>query len=139
MATTTTEKHDPPVLVAAFKEEGQLMSALASLEERRIGRDFIGVFVGEAGFGINGGGPLHLLSVLAPRRLHDEIRDSFSSSGAEAVGDVAEMRAIYRTIPHPGALDYYDMKLPMGEEFPQPSRRNGHSNGNGNGAEGRKE
>src|SRR3990170_6083148 len=100
MAVDTSEKQAPPILVAAFKEEGQLLSALASLEERRIGRDFIGVFVGAGEFGVNGGGPLHLLSVLAPRRLHDEIRASFSSSGAEAVGDVAEMRAVYRTVPH---------------------------------------
>ena len=133
MAIETTEKQAPPILVAAFKEESQLLSALASLEEHRIGRDFIGVFVGEAGFGINGGGPLHLLSVLAPRRLHEQIKDSFSSNGAEAIGDVAEMRAMYRTIPHPGALDYHDMKLPMGAEYPQPRRRNG------NGAGGRQE
>ncbi|MDP2950733.1 MAG: hypothetical protein Q8P22_14530 [Chloroflexota bacterium] len=133
MAGEITEKQVPPILVAAFKEESQLLSALASLEEQQIGRDFIGVFVGEAAFGVNGGHPLHLLSVLAPRRLHDEIRGSFSSSGAEAVGGAAEMQALYRTIPHPGALDYYDMKLPMGAEYPQ-ARRN-----NGNGAQGRRE
>ena len=129
MAVDIAEKRAAPVLVAAFKEEGQLLSALASLEERRIGRDFIGVFVGEGEFGVNGGGPLHLLSVLAPSRLHDEIRASFAGSGAEAVGDVAEMRAVYRTVPHPGALDYYDMKLPMGAEYPQPRRRNGNGAG----------
>ncbi len=133
MAGKITEKQAPPILVAAFKKESQLLSALASLEEHQIGRDFVGVFVGEAGFGVNGGGRLHLLSVLAPRRLHDEIRGSFSSSGAEAVGDAAEMRPIYRTIPHPGALDYFDMKLPMGAEYPQPR------SSNGNGANGRKE
>lgn len=126
------EKQAPPVLVAAFNSESQLQSALASLEERRIGPDFIGVFVGEAGFGVNGGGPLYLLSVLAPRRRHDEIRASFSGSGAEAVGDVAQMRAIYRTVPHPGASERHDMKLPMGAEYPQPRRKNasgadGHS------------
>ena len=126
MAVDTSEKQAPPILVAAFKEEHQLLSALASLDERRIGRDFIGVFVGEGEFGVNGGGPLHLLSVLAPRRLHDEIRASFSSSGAETVGDVPEMRAIYRTVPHPGALDYYDMKLPMGAEYPLPRRTSGN-------------
>lgn len=124
MAIDTAEKQ-APILVAAFGEEAQLLSALASLEERRIGRDFIGVFVGEAGFGVNGGGPLHLLSVLAPRRLHEEIRESFSGSGAEAVGGVAQMRAAYGTIPHPGALEHYDMKLPMGAEYPQLRRRNG--------------
>ena len=129
MAVDIAEKRAAPVLVAAFKEESQLLSALASLEERRIGRDFIGVFVGEGEFGVNGGGPLHLLSVLAPSRLHDEIRASFAGSGAEAVGDVAEMRAVYRTVPHPGALDYYDMKLPMGAEYPQPRRRNGNGAG----------
>lgn len=133
MATDIAEKA-PPILVAAFKHEGQLRAALASLEARHIGRDFIGVFVGEGAFGVNGGGPLHLLSVLAPRRLHDEIRASFSGSGAEAVGDVAEMRAIYRTVPHPGAFDHYDMKLPMGTEYPQPKRGK-----NGNGADGHSE
>lgn len=126
MVVESTEKA-PPILVAAFKEEHQLLSALTDLEERRIGRDFIGVFVGEGALGVNGGGPLHLLSVLAPRRLHEEIKAAFSSSGAEAVGDPAGMRAIYRTVPHPGAWDYHDMKLPMGAEYPQPRRRN--SNG----------
>ncbi len=126
MAVDTSEKQAPPILVAAFKEESQLLSALAGLDERRIGRDFIGVFVGEGEFGVNGGGPLHLLSVLAPSRLHDEIRASFAAGGAEAVGGVAEMRAVYRTVPHPGALDYHDMKLPMGAEYPLPRRSSGN-------------
>lgn len=125
MVVDSTEKA-PPILVAAFKEERQLLSALADLESRRIGRDFIGVFVGEGEFGVNGGGPLHLLSVLAPSRLHDEIRASFADNGAEAAGSVAEMRAVYRTVPHPGALEYHDMKLPMGAEYPQPRRSSGN-------------
>ncbi len=126
MAVDASERQDPPILVAAFKEESQLLSALASLDERRIGRDFIGVFVGEGEFGVNGGGPLHLLSVLAPSRLHDQIRASFADNGAEAAGGVAEMRAVYRTVPHPGALDYHDMKLPMGAEYPLPRRSSGN-------------
>ena len=117
----------PPVLVAAFTEEAQMEGALKALAERKVGPDFIGAFVGENGYEAGVPRSLHLLSVLAPRRLHEEIAAAFREHGAQDVGDVAAMRALYGHIPHPGSLDYQDMKLPMGPEYWQvvARRRNG--------------
>lgn len=122
-----TGEKQPPVLVAAFTEEAQMEGALKALAERKVGPDFIGAFVGENGYEANGVHRLHLLSVLAPRRLHEEIAAAFREHGAQAVGDVATMRAAFGHVPHPGSLDYQDMKLPMGPEYWQvvARRRNG--------------
>ncbi len=96
---------------------------MRQLEEGRIGRDFIGVLIGEDGREPNGQRELHLVSVLAPSRLHEEIRDAFGRCGAEVVGDRKEMASRYGVVPHPGALEDHDMKLPMGSEFPGPKAR----------------
>jgi len=114
----TTKKKEPPILVAEFPGEEQLWGTVHALEELKIGRDFIGVLISEDGHEPNSQGGLHLLSVLAPSRLHEEIRSAFSQSGATAVGNVKEMAGRYGTIPHPGAYEDHDMKLPMGLEYP---------------------
>lgn len=109
----------PPILVAAFSGERQLQEALVRLEERKIGRDFIGAYIGENGHNGHGPSDLFLISVLAPSRLQEDIKASFQECGALSVGGVAEMRAAYGIVPHPGALEYREMKLPMGDEYHQ--------------------
>jgi hypothetical protein len=123
---TTTEK-EAPILVAEFPGETQLWGAVQALEERGIGRDFIGVLISEDGLEPHGPQWLHLLSVLAPRRLHEEIRSAFAQCGATAIGSPKEMNGRHDTIPHPGAFEDRDMKLPMGLEYPdaRSGRRRG--------------
>ncbi len=123
----TTPKKWPPILVAEFPGEKQLSKALQALEERGIGRDFIGLLIGEDGHEPNGQQELHLLSVLAPSRLHEEIRSAFVESGATVVGDPKEMADRHSVIPHPGAFEDHEMKLPMGLEYPytRSARRRG--------------
>lgn len=117
MTTATTEKQ-APVLVAEFPGELELWTAVRALEERRIGRDFIGVFVGENGHQGDGPTEMFLLSVLAPSRLHDQISDAFVHSGATATGTVTEMARRHGLVPHPGAIEDRELKLPMGSEYP---------------------
>jgi len=112
-----TQEKQLPILVAAFPGEEQMEGALKALMERNIAPDFIGAFVGESDYEANGAARLHLLSVLAPRRLHAEIVAALREHGAEAVGDVATMRARYGQVPHPGCLDYQEMKVPIGPEY----------------------
>ena len=114
----TTAKKEAPILVAEFPGVEQLWGAVHALEERKIGRDFIGVLISENGHEPNGRRGLHLLSVLAPSRLHEGIRSDFDQSGATAIGNPQEMAARYGTVPHPGAFEDHDMKLPMGLEYP---------------------
>jgi len=121
MATTAKEA---PILVAEFPDEKQLWATVHVLEEHKIGRDFIGVLISEDGHESNGHRGLHLLSVLAPSRLHEEIRGAFAQHGATAVGSPREMLGRHGVIPHPGAIEDHDMKLPMGLEY--PDNRNGH-------------
>jgi len=128
----TTEK-EAPIVVAAFPGEGQLWQAVQALEERRIGHDFIGVLISEDGLKpngskANGARMLHLLSVLAPRRLHEEIRSAFVQCGAMAIGGAKEMAGLYGVVPHPGAREDHDMKLPMGLEYPETRRRRARGN-----------
>lgn len=127
MEKTEKTQKEAPILAAEFAAERELWAAVRALEERRIGRDFIGVFIGENGFERNGSAELHLLSVLAPTRLHEEIRDAFIQCGATAVGNGREIAGRHGVIPHPGAQEDHDMKLPMGAEYPQAGngRRNG--------------
>lgn len=123
----TTPKREPPILVAEFAGEEQLWRAVQALEERKIGRDFIGVLITEDGHESNGERWLHLLSVLAPSRLHEEIRSAFSQSGATAIGKPKEMVDRHGVVPHPGAVEDHDMKMPMGLEYPdvKSARRQG--------------
>ena len=122
--TTDIKERQPPIVVAAFEEDEQVSSTVRLLTECGIGLDFIGVFIGHAAFGVNGSGPLKLLSVLAPTRRHEEIKAAFALTGAKVVGDVPTMRSLYGVVPHPGAFEHSDMKLPMGCEY-----GDGHRNG----------
>jgi hypothetical protein len=114
----TIPKKEAPILVAEFPGEKALSKALKALEEQGVGRDFIGVLITEDGHEPNGQRWLHLLSVLAPSRLHEGIRSAFVQSGATAVGSPKEMADNHGPIPHPGAFEDHDMKLPMGLEYP---------------------
>lgn len=129
MVTAEKTEKEAPILAAEFPGERELWAAVRALEERRIGRDFIGVFIGENGHEPDGPGTLHLLSVLAPSRLHEEIKEAFASCGATTVGGPKEFSARHGVVPHPGALEDHEMKLPMGQEYPMvrggKSRRNG--------------
>ncbi len=109
----------PPILAAAFAAEGQLQAALSRLAERKIAPDFIGAYVGDDGHNRHGLRGIYLLSVLAPRRLHEDIKASFQECGALSVGSAAEMRAAYGVVPHPGVLEHREMKLPTGHEYYQ--------------------
>jgi len=109
----------PPILAAAFAAEGQLQAALSRLAERKIAPDFIGAYVGDDGHNRHGLRDIYLLSVLAPRRLHEDIKASFQECGALSVGSAVEMRAAYGVVPHPGVLEYREMKLPTGHEYYQ--------------------
>ncbi len=118
----TTRKKEAPILVAEFPGERQLWVAVQALEERKIGRDFIGVLISEDGHEPNGQRKVRLLSVLAPNRLHEEIRSTFAQCGATAIGSPREMTERHATIPHPGAIEDRDMKLAMGLEYPDTRR-----------------
>ena len=118
----TTPKKEAPILVAELPGERQLWVAVQALEERKIGRDFIGVLISEDGHEPSGQGEVYLLSVLAPNRLHEEIRSTFAQCGATAIGSPKEMAGRYATIPHPGAFEDREMKLPMGLEYPDARR-----------------
>ncbi len=115
----------PPILAAAFAAEGQLQAALARLAERKLAPDFIGAYVSDDGADRHGLRDIYLLSVLAPRRLHEDIKASFQECGALSVGSAAEMRAAYGVVPHPGVLEYREMKLPTGNEYYQLLSREG--------------
>ncbi len=120
----TTPKKEAPVLVAEFPEETKLWEAVRALEERKIGRDFIGVLISENEHDEpNGQKEVHLLSALAPRRLHEEIRSDFVRFEATDIGNPREMAARHGAIPHPGAFEDHGMKLPMGLEFPNARRK----------------
>lgn len=124
----TAEKKEAPILAAQFPTERELWTAVRALEERRIGRDFIGVFIGENGHEPDGPATIHLVSVLAPSRLHEEIKATFAQCGATAVGGPREIAGRHGIIPHPGAIEDREMKLPMGQDYPMPrggQRRNG--------------
>ncbi len=123
----TTGEKEAPILVAEFPGERQLWEAVRALEERRIGRDFIGVLISEDGHEPNAEREIRLLSVLAPSRLHEEIKGAFAQCGAKAVGNPRQMLGRHGVIPHPGALEDRDMKLPMGREYPdtRSGRRRG--------------
>ena len=109
----------PPILAAAFAAEDQLEAALGRLAEREIAPDFIGAYVSDDGDNRHGLRDIYLLSVLAPSRLHEDIKASFQQCGALSVGSAAEMRAAYGVVPHPGVLEHREMKLPTGHEYYQ--------------------
>ncbi len=125
MAAADKAEKEAPILVAAFPGEPELWRAVRALEEQGIGRDFIGVFIGECGQEAGGPRTLYLLSVLAPSRLHPEIKGLFAECGATAVGGPKDMGGRYGVVPHPGALEYHEMKVPMGPEYPIVRDRKG--------------
>lgn len=115
---TSEEKRPPPVIVASFAEEEALWEGVRALHERRVLSDFVGAYLGEDPTDITGRRHLYLLSVLAPRRLLEELGEAMRGCGASEVGTVEAFRRRYGFVPHPGALDYNDMRLPMGQEYP---------------------
>ena len=108
-----------PIVVAAFASEDELWRAVALVEEHKIGRDFIGVFIGESG-----GQVMYLVSVFVPSRLHKEVGEVFQTCAAMKVGFGDEARIIWgRHVPHPGVMEDHDMKFPMGDDYPANRNR----------------
>lgn len=114
----SAEQKQPPVLVAAFADEADLAEAMRQLQDRKIGPDFVGAYLGEDPSDISGERSLYLLSVFAARRLHEELAAALKACSATQVGSVDSFRQAYGLVPHPGVLDYHDMRLPMGSEYP---------------------
>lgn len=105
----------PPILVASFPTEAGLETVLTGLVERKISRDFIGTLVKDSGSRPDGT-RTYLLSVLAPSRLHQDIRAVFAEAGATDTGGAEEMAARWGEIPHPGVIDDRGTKTPAGSE-----------------------
>lgn len=113
----TKQRTTPPILVAAFSTEGQIGEVILALMRSNVSPDFIGAFVGEGNNQPHEGSKLNLVSVLAPRRLHEKIIAILREHGAEAIGDVAAMSALYGHVPHPGSREDGEVKLPTGPEY----------------------
>jgi hypothetical protein len=64
-----------------------------------------------------------LLSVLAPRRLTEDVRAILTAHGASMIDDHHAVSPIFGSVPHPGTLEDHDLKLPMGLEFPDNNVR----------------
>lgn len=114
-------RRELPIVVAAFGDEGHLHEALARLEPLNIARDVIGIRIGANGRNGRRGKGVHLLSVLASPRRHDEIEALLLIWDALCVGSAAEMSAAFGVIPHPGVFEDRDVKLPMGSEYHSPT------------------
>jgi hypothetical protein len=126
----TTEKKKPaPVLVAVFPSERPAWEAVAALEKKGVGRDFIGLRLGA--MPVNGYAAVEeigpskssLLSVLAPSRLTEDVRTVLTAHGASMIDEHRAVAPIFGSVPHPGTLEDHDLKLPMGLEFPDNSVR----------------
>jgi hypothetical protein len=121
---TEQKKQPAPVLVAVFPSEEPAREAVAALEKKGVGRDFIGLRLGATP--VNGYAALEeidpsessLLSVLAPRRLTEDVRAILTAHGASMIGEHHAVSPIFGSVPHPGTLEDHDLKLPMGLEFP---------------------
>ncbi len=120
-----------PILVAAFPDQGKLWKSVDRLRELGISSEFIGVFIGANGARPGHPHELHLVSAFAPSRLHEEIRAVFIGCGAADVGYPPEMRESYGSVPHPGAIEDHDLKLPLGMEYPDTVRRRTPANASG--------
>ncbi len=106
-----------PIVVAAFADEEQVGEALVRLEALNVVRDLIGVCARVNGQNGHSQESVHLLSVLAPSRLHGDIERLLLQCNALSIGSAAEMRAAFGVIPHPGVFEDGGMKLPMGPEY----------------------
>lgn len=127
----TEEKKQPvPVLVAVFPADGLVREAVAALEEKGVGRDFIGLRLsatpvnGYAGAFESGElSEASLVSVLAPKRLIEDVRAVLTAHGASAIDEHHAISPLFGSVPHPGTLEDHDLKLPMGLEFPDSKVR----------------
>jgi hypothetical protein len=123
------KKQLAPVLVAVFPDEGPAREAVAALEERGVGRDFIGLRLGAEpvnGYAAVTGAELSeasLVSVLAPSRLMEDVRAVLTAHGASIIDEHHAVAPIYGSVPHPGTLEDHDLKFPMGLEFPDSKVR----------------
>jgi len=120
-----TSKERPPILVASFSQQSDVQTALQELHTLGIGLDFIGIKFGAEE--MNGNNPrpreVHLLSVLAPRRLAEGARSVLQRCGALAVDEHVRLGNPNGHVPHPGTLEDRDMKLPLGLEYPDTKLR----------------
>ncbi len=114
-----------PIVVAAFADHEQVDAAVARLEALKVRRDLIGVCTSVNGHNGHSREHVHLLSVLAPSRIHGDVESLLFQCNALYVGGAAEMRAAFGLIPHPGVLEDRGTKLPMGSDYWELSNSNG--------------
>lgn len=103
-----------PIIVGAFAKEEQVDAAAAGLKALDLEPDLIGVSMRVDG---RAGDAVHLVSVLAAPRLREQIERLFLACDALLVGGLAEARAAFGAVPHPGVIEDGDVKLPSGREY----------------------
>ncbi|MBI2916766.1 MAG: NAD(P)-dependent oxidoreductase [Chloroflexi bacterium] len=103
----------PRILVATFPGPYSLEAAAQELRRFGVPADNIGRACSDHAC---------LLSVFPPSGRHELITFVLHEQGAVSVGEPSELGLDYRLIPHPGASEDHDMKLPSGREFPATHR-----------------
>lgn len=111
MTTSISTPRSDPVRVAVFPSEAALQSACQSLLQA--GQ----VMEEHVGLAIRHRGP-YLLSVLAPPSHESEIDRELSRFGGTLVCGARDLPPQFGAAPHPGIREDYDLKLPIGREFP---------------------
>lgn len=111
MAALPHQPNDRPsrILVAAFPGPYSLEAAVQELRRLGLSADNIGFARGDHQY---------LLSVFPPHGRQELIVFALHEQGALTVGEPGEMGLDYRQIPHPGASEDHDLKLPSGREYP---------------------
>lgn len=110
-------RRELPIVVAAFADEEQVHEALGRLEALNLARDLMGVCLRVNGRNGHSEESVHLLSVLAPSRLHGDVKGLLLRCDALSIGSAAEMSAAFGATPHPGVFEDGGMKLPLGLEY----------------------
>ncbi|MEK7848408.1 MAG: hypothetical protein AAB270_05750, partial [Chloroflexota bacterium] len=97
------------ILVATFPGPYSLDAAVQEMRRMGLPADSIGYASSDHS---------NLLSVFPPDGRQELVIVILHQQGALAVGEPRQMGLDYRLIPHPGASEDHDMKLPAGREFP---------------------
>ncbi len=108
-ASKQTPAGSPRLLLATFPGPYSLEAAVQ--EMRRLG-------VPAENIGYTRTDHSYLLSVFPPHGRRELVVFSLHEQGASAVGSPQELGLDYRSIPHPGASEDHDLKLPWGREYP---------------------
>ncbi len=117
MEDTQYTQRPAPILVGVFPDEAHLGRAADELVARGIGYDFLGALIQDEMLRSAQHGR-YLLSVRVPRRRQAEVEALLEQHSAVAVGEPEEIEPGYGPVPHPGAWEDRDLKLPGGREYP---------------------